>query len=434
MRFNNLQDWLDWQETLHTVVIDLGLERVQQVARNLGLASKWSMPVVMVAGTNGKGSSVAMLEAIYSHAGYKVGSYTSPHLLAYNERIRLQREPVSDPLICQAFEQIDQARFITPDNGSTPQEITLSYFEFGTLAALLILQQAAPDIVILEIGLGGRLDAVNIIDADVALITPVDLDHQGWLGNNREQIAAEKAGIIKPQASVVYGDPTPAQAVLDKAKAVAAEIYCLNRDFSVQKQTDGWSYQSATAQYLALPRPSLAGEFQLQNAAAVLKVVDVLQSQLVVQPAQLSAALIDIRLAGRFQQVASMPDVFLDVAHNAHAVKGLATTLATHPIAGRTYGLLAMLEDKAACDAVACIDRQIDHYYLAGLDVYRGVSADEMKRRLHDCVSSDKLSLYTDVASALEAVLSIAGVDDRIIIFGSFYTVSAALQRFKTHA
>jgi dihydrofolate synthase/folylpolyglutamate synthase len=387
----------------------------------------------MVAGTNGKGSSVAMLESVYSHAGYKVGSYTSPHLLSYNERIRIEREPVTDQLICQAFEQIDQARFITNKASGQTEEISLSYFEFGTLAALLILNQAEPDVVILEVGLGGRLDAVNIVDATVALITPVDMDHQSWLGNSREKIAFEKAGIIKPGSQVVYGDPDPAAAVAERAAALKADIYILGQDFSPQQNAAGWSFISGdTHAYTDLPRPSLTGEFQFRNAAAVLKVVELLQSPLPVALESIRAALTDIRLAGRFQQVAQEPAIFLDVAHNAHAVGGLADTLCQQPVVGKTYAVLAMLEDKAACDAVRRIDQQIDAYYLAGLDVYRGISSAEMKRRLQECVSSDKLYACDDVALALREAKAVARPEDRIIVFGSFYTVSAALEIMNT--
>lgn len=425
MRFNNLQSWLSWQENLHSVEIDLGLGRVQQVAIALGIPVKWSVPVIMVAGTNGKGSSVSILESIYHHAGYKVGSYTSPHLINYNERIKINRHPVSDELICHAFEKIDQARQL--ENG---EEISLTYFEFGTLAALTILNAAELDVVILEVGLGGRLDAVNIVDASVALITPIAIDHQSWLGNTREEIAAEKAGIIKANSLTVYNDPEPADAVSKRAKQCASLLHCLHRDFDYQLNNNQWQFTSShnTSLIAGLPKPSLAGEFQLQNAAAAIQVTKLLSDALPFSHEVFNKALLDIKCQGRFEKINSAPDIYIDVAHNAHAVAALAVNLQQEPCAGRTIAVMAMLEDKAICDALKLIDSEIDVYYLAGLQGNRALSVQELKQRIQECISDDKLTQNETVEIAIKEALAKVVDGDRIIVFGSFITVSEAIQ------
>lgn len=425
MRFADLQSWLSWQESLHNTEIELGLDRIRQVAQELAIQAAWPLPVITVAGTNGKGSSVAMLESIYQHAGYRVGSYTSPHLLNYNERIKINRQPVSDELICQAFERIDQARQVASD-----KEISLTYFEFGTLAALCILNDAELDLVILEVGLGGRLDAVNIVDASVALITPIAMDHQSWLGDDRETIAAEKAGVIKATSRVVYNDPEPAEAVLQKVAALDSSFYCLNKNFQPQFQagSDGWHYLSDSADMRNLPVPSLAGVHQLDNAAAAIQVAQILSAQLPLTEVMIAAAMSDIQLAGRFQTLMHKPDIIVDVAHNEQAVSTLASSLAEQSGRGQTFAVLAMLEDKKLSQALAQIDAQIDRYYLAGLEGNRTLSVNELKLRIQDSVSSDKLCSNNTVVAAIEQAISAASCDDRIIIFGSFLTVSAAMQ------
>ncbi len=425
MKFDDLQSWLSWQETLHTAEIELGLDRIQQVASNMGIDTNWSIPVITVAGTNGKGSSVAILEAIYQHAGYRVGSYTSPHLIHYNERIKINRQPVSDQLICEAFELVDQAR------QQTAEAISLTYFEFGTLAALSILKQAELDLVILEVGLGGRLDAVNIIDAQVALLTPVSIDHQSWLGNTREEIAAEKAGVIKQGSVVVCSDPQPAAAIVSKAHDRATAFYRLGDDFLLKQEADTTSFQSASLNITHLPIPNLEGSYQLDNAAAAIQVSQVLNQRLAVNEQAISAALDDIQLAGRYQQLASSPDIIVDVAHNAQAVTVLADNLRNRPCKGRTLAVLAMLEDKSISEALAAIDKQIDYYYLASLEGSRALSADDLKQRVQETLRDDKLSTERTVQQAINRAIAEAEKYDRIVIFGSFLTVSAAIEQLQ---
>jgi len=421
VKFDDLQSWLSWQETLHFTEIELGLERIQKVASAMGIGAHWPIPVITVAGTNGKGSSVAILEAIFQHAGYRVGSYTSPHLIHYNERIKINRQPVSDQLICTAFEQVEQARH-------AGAEISLTYFEFGTLAALSILKQADLDLVILEVGLGGRLDAVNIIDAEIVLLTPVALDHQGWLGNSREEIGAEKAGVIKPGTVVVCSDPQPTNAVMDRANEKARALYCLGGDFSFTATAGKAKFQSETVELDNLPLPQLHGDYQLDNAAAAIQVSLLLNNRLSVNKQALEAALTDIQLKGRYQRIALAPDIIIDVAHNAQAVSALASNLKAEPCSGRTLAVLAMLEDKSIAEALQQIDIQIDHYYLSGLDGSRALSAEALKQRLQQSVSSDKLSTELTVQQAIKRALSEADDNDRLVIFGSFLTVSAAIE------
>jgi len=422
VRFNDLQSWLSWQESLHTTEIELGLDRIRQVASAMGLSSNWSMPVITVAGTNGKGSSVAMLESLYQHAGYRVGSYTSPHLLRYNERVKINRMPVNDDLLCQAFDKVDKAR----QQGG--KETSLTYFEFGTLAALSILNDAELDVVILEVGLGGRLDAVNIIDATVALITPVAIDHQSWLGNSREEIAGEKAGIIKAGSLVVCSDPSPADAVIKKISQCQSDCFFINKDFSPDIESSHWHYRSANKTITGLPIPSLNGRYQIDNASAAIQISELLSKDLPMSDQGIKEAMTDIQLSARFQCIAEQPDIFIDVAHNAHATKSLSDNLKQHACAGRTLAVLAMLEDKAICEALEQLDAQIDTYYLAGLEGSRAMSAEQMKLRIQDCVSSDKLCLNNDVEAALCRARAEASEDDRIIVFGSFLTVAAAMQ------
>lgn len=424
MRFTTLQSWLSWQESLHSTEIELGLDRICQVAANMGIQSAWSVPVITVAGTNGKGSSVATLEAIYHHAGYRVGSYTSPHLLSYNERIKIDRVAVSDELICQAFDKVDQAR-----KNADNSEISLTYFEFGTLAALSILHNAALDVVVLEVGLGGRLDAVNIIDAAVALITPIAIDHQSWLGDSREQIAKEKAGIIKKGAQVVYNDTNPSAVVTDKAAECQASLYCLNDEFDVTEGlSGGWQLKTNSMTLSDLPLSSLGAGFQLNNAAAAIQVTELLSDRLPLDKAVYSHALPDIQLQGRFQVVSQKPDIIVDVAHNAHAVTALAANLNSHYCKGRTLAVVAMLEDKSICDALKQVDSSIDTYFLAGLEGSRTLSVEQLKQRIEDCISSDKLHCNDSVEVAIQSAILAASSDDRIIIFGSFITVAAAMQ------
>ena len=288
LRFNRLDKWLEWQESLHFTAIELGLERCKRVADNMGLL-KPSYNVISVAGTNGKGSSVTLLDKILRNAGHKVGRYTSPHLLKYNERICINGEEVSDTELCESFDRIDRAR----------GDISLTYFEFGTLAALDIFRQHDVELALLEVGLGGRLDAVNVLDADVALITSIDIDHQQWLGDNRESIAREKAGIFRNKAIAVCSDPNPPQSLIDCANALGTPLSVAGSDYQYFSNEDSWSWQANDLSLKELPRPMQYCDFQLQHAAGVLMVLNKIQSEYPVSEEDIAQGLNSFRVDGR---------------------------------------------------------------------------------------------------------------------------------------
>ncbi len=415
MTFKTLDEWLRWQESLHPSAIDLGLERPGEVWRRMG-QSKPAPVVITVAGTNGKGSSVAMLESILLAAGYRVGCYTSPHLLRYNERIRIDGVEVGDEALCESFERIDQAR----------ADISLTYFEFGTLAAVDLFSRANLDVAVLEVGLGGRLDAVNLIDADVALITAIDLDHADWLGNDRETIALEKAGIMRRGLPAVCSDPLPPQSLIEHAAELSASLYCLNRDYRVQKTAEGWSWQFAENAPIALPLPSLRGEFQLQNAAGVLMALQLLQERLPIAPQQLRQGLLEAHLAGRFELTPGDVVEIADVAHNPQSAAALAENLRQIPAEGQTLAVVAMLADKDQQAVVSLMAPVVDQWFVAGLDVPRGGDGTALAA-IVESVTGTAPTLASTVKAALQQARAAAKPGDRIVIFGSFYTVAERL-------
>ncbi len=418
MRFDSLEGWLRWQESLHPSEIELGLERVGEVARRLGLLSP-SHAVITVAGTNGKGSSVAMLEAILLAGGYRTGSYTSPHLLRYNERVRLDGKAVADASLCAAFEAIDQAR----------GEISLSYFEFGTLAALYCFEQAGLDVAVLEVGLGGRLDAVNIIDADVALVTAIDLDHSDWLGDSREQVALEKAGIFRSARPAVVSDPSPPQSLLDYAASIGAPLSRLQHEYGADELEEGWRWWGPEGSRIEpLPMPALRGRFQLDNAAGVLMALQALEKRLPLSRQALREGLHAASLPGRFQRILHDNGVeeFIDVAHNPQAARELAVNLRALPAVHRSHAVVAMLADKDIEGVLAPLMGCFDHWSLAPLAVPRGADAQQIAAVLGQLGVSAP-SLHADVAAARAAALAELGEGDRLVTFGSFYTVAEAL-------
>lgn len=427
MRFNSLDRWLAWQEGLHPVEIDLGLERVDAVRNNLGL-SKNPCTVITVAGTNGKGSCVAMLDAILRAAGYRVGTYTSPHFLRYNERIRINGTEIEDSALCNAFEQVDQGR----GQGS------LSYFEFGTLAALLAFEQADLDVVILEVGLGGRLDAVNIMDADLALVSSIDIDHTEWLGDNREQIGTEKAGIFRAGKPAICGDINPPASIHQTAKNVGANLYCLGDDYSYTVASDGWVWRMNSAQSSdhprsdhcrsGLPLPALRGEIQIQNAASVLMALELLKDDLPVSTDEIRSGLLDVKLKGRFQVLPGKIPQILDVAHNPDAARVLHKNLQKHGCNGRTHAVIAMLSDKDVEGVVNILSDDVDTWYVGGLSVARGLSSRELASRIRAAGVTGQVIECADVQQARRKALQDKNEAGRLLIFGSFYTVAEALQ------
>ncbi|MEA9732339.1 bifunctional tetrahydrofolate synthase/dihydrofolate synthase [Xanthomonas campestris] len=412
---NTLSDWLAYIEQQHPSAIAMGLERVREVATRLQIAAP-AAHVIVVGGTNGKGSTVAFIEAIGRAAGWKVGAYTSPHLLRYNERVRIDGVEASDAQLVAAFAAVEAAR------GDT----ALTYFEFGTLAALWLLQQSALELAVLEIGLGGRLDAVNIIDADVAVITTVDIDHTDWLGEDREAIGAEKAGIIRGWKPVVLGEIDPPSSVLGRAYQLGANAIRAGSDYFHEPiDAQHWRWRDV-AQTLELPMPALQAPMQLANAAAAIAALQALPVE--VPATAWAQGVAAAQLPGRLQRVArDGVELMLDVGHNPQAARALAQALGTATPAGTTVALYAALADKDVRGVVEALTGCVDQWALAGLEGARGQSAEALRARLQGTAAA-QAACHGDVAGALHAVLAEAQPGDRVLVFGSFHTVADALQ------
>ena len=416
----SLADWLARLEQLHPSTIELGLERVRRVKDAMGLAP--AFPIIIVGGTNGKGSTCATLEAILGAAGYKTGLYTSPHLLRYNERVRIAGSEASDVELVAAFERIDSAR----------GETSLTYFEFGTLGAMAQFIDGGVDVAILEVGLGGRLDAVNAFDADAAIVTSVDLDHMDYLGDSREQIGFEKAGIYRAGRPAICADPAPPASLLDYARHIGADLRCVGRDFFAQREADCWTYRGPRLTWPALPLPAMAGAYQLRNAAGALAVLEALHKRLPVSEPAIRQGLAAARVPGRFQCIAHAPDVILDVAHNPEAARALAATLREQPVAGRTLAVVGMLADKDAAGVVEALRDVVDAWWACTPDSPRARDAVALAGVLRAHAGNAPIQVQPDVNKALAEARSLAGEGDRILVFGSFYTVAAVLDHAAT--
>ncbi len=415
VRPQSLADWLTYIEQQHPATIDMGLDRVRAVATAMGLGQPAPRTIV-VGGTNGKGSTVAFIEAIARAAGWKVGAYTSPHLLQYNERVRINGEDASDDALVAAFNAIEDAR------GAT----TLTYFEYGTLAALHLFAQAGLDLAVLEVGLGGRLDAVNIVDADVAVITTVDIDHADWLGEDREAIGAEKAGIIRGWKPVILGETDPPSSVLARAYLLGANAIRGGSDFFADPiDAQRWRWRDVGFR-IELPMPALRGPIQLRNAASAIAALRALDKPLP------RAAIVDgvaqARIRGRLQAFArDGVEVLVDVGHNPQAARELGAALKASPVGGRTLAVFAALQDKDAAGVVQALAERVDAWYLAGLDGARAQSAHALQSRLA-ATDAASASTHADVADALQQALASARPGDRVLVFGSFHTAAQALQ------
>ena len=415
MSAKSLEQWLDWQLELHTKEIDLGLDRVSRVWQAMG-APTIADKVITIAGTNGKGSTVAFCEAIYHAAGYRVGCYTSPHLLRYNERIRLDHQLASDEQIISAFEAIDQAR----------GEIPLTYFEFGTLAALWLLAQSQMEIAILEVGLGGRLDAVNIIDADVAVITSIGLDHMDWLGDSIDKIGFEKAGVMRKGHPAVLAAKDLPPSIKAHADKVGAKTFMLGEQYHFEQIAGGWSWQGQNRTRRALPLPSMRGSVQLQNAAAALQVVELLEETFPVDQNAAKSGLIDAKVFGRFDIYQHKARFVVDVGHNPEAVGHLASHLGDLFVPGKVHAIVGMLKDKSIAETLAVIAPRIEQWHLLDLsDNPRGASAERLAECLPAEVDKQTYASAKDALDTLDAELS---SDDLVVVFGSFVTVGATLE------
>jgi dihydrofolate synthase / folylpolyglutamate synthase len=412
---NNLEEWLVYIEQIYTTNIDLGLERVQFLAKKLNIDS-FDCPVITVAGTNGKGSSVTFLEHILLAANYKVATYTSPHLINFTERIKINGRDVGEAELCKAFEVIDAA---VKNSLSENCSWHLTYFEFTTLAAFYIFKNTSLDALILEIGLGGRFDAVNIIDPDIALIATIALDHTNLLGNDRETIGREKAGIMRSNKPVVCGDPNLPNSIINYAQEIGAKLYRLNQDFSYQLHANSWDWESAQTKLKNLPIPQLP----IQNAANVLMAIELLNSLLAIEPEAIRTGLANAKLMGRYHILASNPEIIVDVAHNPESGGLLAKRLRDNPGIGRTFAVVGMLKDKDITNTLKPFTGLVSTWYLTDLNNPRGATAELLKQQLG---AFEKNLCYTH-ASVIEAynhALSNSATDDRIIVFGSFYTVT----------
>jgi dihydrofolate synthase/folylpolyglutamate synthase len=410
-----LAEWLQYVERQHPQAIALGLERVARVLTRLG--ARIRCPVFTVGGTNGKGSTCAMLEAILQAAGFRTGLYTSPHLMHYNERVWIDGREVQDAALCQAFAAVEAAR----------EDIPLTYFEFGTLAAIWLFARADLEAVILEVGLGGRLDAVNVLDADCAVLTSIGIDHVEFLGATRESIGREKAGIFRRGRAAIVADPSPPHSVVEAAQASGAILLLLGRDFGYTPEDGQWRYWGPAGARAGLAHPALRGGLQLRNAAAAMCALDSLRSRLPVGMQHLRQGMAQVALAGRFQVLPGRPQVILDVAHNPQAAQGLARDLAGTGFASQTIAVLGMLRDKDIAGVVRAVAPRVTQWHLATLQGERGASAAELAAILQAENVSAPVARYASAAQAFAAAREEAGENDKIIVFGSFLTVGEVM-------
>ncbi|WP_405224013.1 bifunctional folylpolyglutamate synthase/dihydrofolate synthase [Lentisalinibacter sediminis] len=428
--FDTLDEWLDWQSGLSAAEIELGLERVTRVLGDMGL----SRPplVITVGGTNGKGSAVALLEQLARQAGRRPGVYTSPHLVRYNERIRLDGREAEDSEIIAAFRQVESAR----------GEVPLTYFEYGTLAALAVFEAAGTDCVLLEVGLGGRLDATNAVDADGVIITSVSLDHEEWLGSDVESIGREKAGIMRHGRPAVFGGRQPPASVAGHAAAVGADLRLAGRDFRAVTPDDGlpgqgsrgrWDWEGRRITLADLPRPVFGGSEQIENAAAVFALLEALELDAWLQPEAVARALALPGPAGRQQRLRAGADWWLDVAHNGAAARALADRLAAEPAAGTTFALVGLLADKDALEFTTALAGVVDEWLAVPLESSRGTPVTALAATIANATGRP-CRIEPSVASAVATAQALAGPADRVVAAGSFYVVGPALEALRLYS
>lgn len=419
-----LAAWLALLETLHPKAIDMGLDRVRAVKDAMQV--EFTCPVIIVGGTNGKGSTCAMLEAILLQAGYRVGLYTSPHLLHFNERMRINGEPVSDDALIACFNKLASVR----------GNVSLSYFEFTTLAAIQLFADAKLDAVIFEVGLGGRLDAVNVLDADVSIVTSVDIDHTEYLGDTREKIGFEKAGIYRAGKTAICGDPMPPQSLVQHAEAIGADLWLFNRDFNYSGDQQQWNFTARGQRRNALGYPALRGANQLLNASAVLAALEALRMRLPVGAQEIRTGLALVELPGRFQVLPGRPVVILDVAHNPHAAATLAQNLGNMGFHPYTYAVFGAMQDKDIDGVIAHLKEHVDHWCITDLPLPRAAAASDIEQKLQaayrekrDVANAEhSVQTFASPAEAFANALSRAGENDRIAVFGSFLTVAGVME------
>lgn len=413
----SLSEWVHYQENLHSHRVELGLHRVRIVwQRILAGGQRIECPVIVVGGTNGKGSTVAFLESMYLQAGYHPIAYTSPHIDRYNERIRIAGENITDQQLVDAFEVIQLAR----------NDISLSYFEFGTLAAFYIAARNSPDVLILEVGLGGRLDAVNILQHDVAIITNIAMDHMEWLGDSREKIAVEKAGIARSARPLILADTDMPVSLYAQAARIGAHGICLGQDIFIDKASGGWQYHYFDQTYTDLPFPGIPGEHQLKNAAAAICAVNCLESRLPVSESSICAALLNTRLSGRFEKVCSQPDIYLDVAHNPAAAQVLSQMIEKLNTSGRWIAILALQCNREPEPFLAPLLNIIDVWYVTGISGDLGHPTAKLAKAVREGRFDVPVRQMPHIREAIQDAAMIADNRDHVIVLGSFYAVSEA--------
>jgi dihydrofolate synthase / folylpolyglutamate synthase len=415
---DTLQDWLAHCERLHPKAIEMGLERVRTVADRMAL--RFDCPVVTVAGTNGKGSTCAMLEAIALQAGYRCGVYTSPHLVHFEERCRIQGEIARADSLVSHFARVEAAR----------QDVLLTYFEFTTLAIMSLMAASNLELAILEVGLGGRLDAVNVIDTDCAVITSIALDHMEFLGNDRESIGREKAGIMRTGKPVIVSDPVPPQSVLDRAMDIGADLWTLGRDFNFSGDKQQWAWAGRGRRYAGLAYPALRGANQLINASGVLAALEALRDRVPVTAQAIRTGMALVQLPGRFQIVPGQPALVLDVAHNPHAVAALAANLDAMGFYPTTHAVFGAMADKDIAPMFTKMGPLVDRWYFTDLPTARAEKAANLMAQwqLHEKRKEVTATTHADPMEALRHAVARADPADRIVVFGSFYTVGGVLK------
>ncbi|MEN9658332.1 MAG: hypothetical protein RL571_1797 [Pseudomonadota bacterium] len=414
----SLNAWLSYLEQLHPSAIDMGLTRVANVRDAMGL--KPDFPVLLVGGTNGKGSVCTMLSSVLHAAGYKVGTYTSPHLLHYHERVTINLQPASDADIVASFQAIEAAR----------GEISLTYFEFGTLAAMQQFMAAGVDVAVLEVGLGGRLDAVNVFDPLASAVVNVGLDHQSYLGDTREAIGFEKAGIYRANKIAICADPEPPLSLMNEARRIGADLQLIGQDFGFEKQAEGqqwtWWNKNGVRRH-ALPFPALRGQYQLGNAAVVLALLDAVKDVLPIGIGDIKRGLLEVELAARFQVLPGRPAVVLDVGHNPHAAKVLRANLDSMGFYPVTHAVMGMMADKDIAGVVALLADRIDVWHLAAPQLPRAASPEQLAHIVSSLTPRAQINIYENVELAFTAACKLATESDRILAFGSFYTVAEVM-------
>ena len=419
----DLSQWLAYCEQLHPKNIDMGLERVRQVAQRMDL--RLPCTVITVAGTNGKGSTCAMLEAILMQAGYRTAVYSSPHLVHFEERLRLQGQNVQAAALVEGFARVEAARTA----GAEP--VSLTYFEFSTLAIMDVMRSAPLDVAILEVGMGGRLDAVNIVDADCAIVTSIDLDHMEFLGPDRETIGREKAGIMRTGRPVVVSDPVPPQSVLDHALEIGADLWRVGRDFNTSGDSQQWAWSGRGRRYSGLAYPALRGANQLVNAAGVLAALTALREQLPVTAQAIRNGFAMVEFAGRFQILPGTPALVLDVAHNPHSVAALAANLDAMGYFPRTHAVFGAMGDKDLAPMLARMNPLVECWYFTDLPTPRAAAGAALMAQwqAQNQRKDAAAQAFASPLAALQAALASADPADRILVFGSFYTVGGVLQQ-----